>query len=84
MYAHGYFSVNLDSASPWSLYATFTLFLLGGDLKMIKLILQKLKSFELDISKKAGDHSEFIYHYCVLLSCLYVSTVSLYFLNDYV
>lgn len=46
---------------------------------MVKLILQKLKSFELDISKKPGDHSEFIYHYAVLLSCLYLSTVSSYF-----
>lgn len=49
---------------------------------MVKLVLEKLKSFELDVSRKTGDHSEFIYHYAVLLSCFYLSTVSLYFFND--
>ncbi|XP_066249141.1 superkiller complex protein 3 isoform X2 [Euwallacea similis] len=67
-------SIGLNEPSPWSLYATFSLSLLHNDMKLCQLVLKELVNLEVRVAQKPGDHSEFIFHYATLLSCLYVLT----------
>ncbi|XP_066150901.1 tetratricopeptide repeat protein 37 isoform X2 [Euwallacea fornicatus] len=65
-------SIGLNEPSPWSLYATFSLSLLHNDMNLCQLVLKDLVNLEAQIAQKPGDHSEFIFHYATLLSCLYL------------